>query len=608
MKNKIKLHGSTILILYLFSMVFLISGLVLINASENSSELEEESNIKPKSNQSGKTILFDESHVPMYSMTHDDMMQNFSSDLESQGYSVDSMTTWNASQIMQADVVIIAVNSLEYTIEEFYVLHNFVTKGGGLFILGDAGTFSYWDELADSFGVSFSSTALYDNDDYETHKYWNNFTDSSNFGNHPITAGISQVQTLFGSGLIKIPFNATPILMMDADQNSWYGVTSLSSGAPTMVAFDYQYGFGRVVVSGDANIFSDHDLLVSGISQYERLENAQLARNIINWLFDESHDPWFLLGPDLRMGVIPTTINVLFDETHNPWGEIDSDDNGIYGHEYDSSSYGNFAAILEGASFEVNKMDTWTAFEINSNDVLVLDNPYNDYSDSEILTIQSYINNGGSLYIIGENGFWMSAATIELIQAFGADVYRGSLNDTDDYDYSYDTSYIIFNETNLGEHPIMNGISEIEFIYGTGFNVTPSNAISLIKTDIDSTIHWHASDTPDGNPSAQNLPVAIAFSYGKGRVVINLEHQMFSNSTSNHFLFKKDNALFGINTIRWLGEAGYYYSDYYQMKGYLEDAGYGVQVMLDYDLEFYSNASALIIPPPEIEYSVDERD
>ena len=29
--------------------------------------------------------------------------------------------------------------------------------------------------------------------------------------------------------------------------------------------------------------------------------------------------------------------------------------------------------------------------------------------------------------------------------------------------------------------------------------------------------------------------------------------------------------------------------------------------MLDYDLEFYSNASALIIPPPEIEYSVDER-
>ncbi|MHA1511508.1 MAG: hypothetical protein ACTSRX_07295, partial [Promethearchaeota archaeon] len=64
MKNKIKLHGSTILLLYLFSMIFLISGLALINAAENSSELEEESIIKPKSNQSGKTILFDESHLP----------------------------------------------------------------------------------------------------------------------------------------------------------------------------------------------------------------------------------------------------------------------------------------------------------------------------------------------------------------------------------------------------------------------------------------------------------------------------------------------------------------------------------------------------------------
>ena len=99
----------------------------------------------------------------MYDMTHDDMMLNFSTDLESQGYNVDNMTTWNSNQIMQADVVIITVNYLEYTIEEFYNLHSFVTKGGGLFILGDCGTFSFWDELADSFGVTFSSTALYDN-------------------------------------------------------------------------------------------------------------------------------------------------------------------------------------------------------------------------------------------------------------------------------------------------------------------------------------------------------------------------------------------------------------------------------------------------------------
>ena len=66
MKNKMKLHGSTILLLYLFSMVFLISGLVLIKAVENNSEVDEESNFKPKSNQSGKTILFDESHDPKW--------------------------------------------------------------------------------------------------------------------------------------------------------------------------------------------------------------------------------------------------------------------------------------------------------------------------------------------------------------------------------------------------------------------------------------------------------------------------------------------------------------------------------------------------------------
>ena len=142
MKNKMKLHGSTILLLYLFSMVFLISGLVLINAVDQSSEFEKESNIKPKSNQSGKTILFDESHepVPIWDLTHDKMMQNLSTDLASEGYTIDNMSTWNVNQIMLADVIIISVNTLEYTNDELYILHNFVSKGGGLFIIGNWGT------------------------------------------------------------------------------------------------------------------------------------------------------------------------------------------------------------------------------------------------------------------------------------------------------------------------------------------------------------------------------------------------------------------------------------------------------------------------------------
>ena len=615
MKNKIKLHGSTILLLYLFSMIFLLSGLVLINAVEYSSEIKEEMNIKPKSNQSGKTLLFDESHAPLWFLTHDNMMQNLSSDLASEGYNIDNMTTWNETQIMQADVIIISANSLEYTNDEFYILHKFVSKGGGLFIIGNYGTGAYWDELAYRFGVTFSPLILTDSDDFEGNIAYVNFTDPSNFGNHPITDGISEVQILSGSGLTKIPLNAIPIVMMDADQNSAYSGGGLSSGTPTLVAFDYQYGYGRIVVSGDIAIFSNYDYLPDEKAQYERLDNAQLAKNIINWLstpreipdnivvFDESHDPEFFLGPDLRMGVEPTTINVLFDETHSPWAGIDNNDNEIYGFAEDGSAYGDFAAILEGASFEVNKMDTWSTSTIYSNDVIVLNQADTIYSEGEISTIQSYTRAGGSLLIIGETGYWMEPATLQIINAFGADIFDGTLNDTNDYDHAYDTQCIIFNETNLADHPIMNGISDIELIYTTGFNVTPSNAVSLFKTDSDSTIHWEDGEIPDGNPSAQNIAVAIEFSYGKGRVVITLDYNMFTNQ----YLFKKDNSLYAINMIRWLGEAGYYYSDYYNMKGYLEDAGYGVQVMLDYDLEFYSNASALIIPPPSVEYSVDER-
>ncbi|MHA1512188.1 MAG: hypothetical protein ACTSRX_10775, partial [Promethearchaeota archaeon] len=559
--------------------------------------------------------------VPYSDFTHDINLQNFSVDLESEGYSVNHITAWNASQIMQADVVIIPANTLEYSIGEFYVLHNFVTKGGGLFLLGDVGTSNYWDELAEKFGVTYDSQIFYDFDDYEVSQIYINFTDPSNIGNHPITEGISDIQIIEGTGLTKIPLNAIPLVMMDADQESYYFFDGLSCGTPAIVAFDYQYGFGRIVVSGDTTIFSNYDYMPDGKAQYERLDNAQLARNIINWLstpdeipekivvFDESHDPWFLLGPDLRMGVIPTTINVLFDESHDPWATIDDNGNGIYGYadDGDNSNFGDFAAILEGASFGVNKLDIWSVPTIYSNDVIVIDRPSTIYSDGEISTFQSYIMDGGSMCIIGENEGWINQATTELIQAFGADVYIGTLNDTDDYDTGEDTQYIIFNETNLADHPIMNGISDIELMYTTGFNATPSNAISLIKTDSDSTANWMDAYVPEGNPSAQDLPVAIAFTYGKGRVVIILDMHMFYKTSSYDFLYTKDNSLFSINMIRWLGEAGYYYSDYYNMKGDLEDAGYGVQVMLDYDLEFYSNASALIIPPPEIEYSVDER-
>jgi len=619
MKNKIKLHGSTMLLLYLFSMIFLISGLVLINATENSSEVDEESNVKPKSNQSGKTILFDESHVPKWDLTHDNMMQNLSADLASEGYNIDNMTTWNANQVLQADVIIISTNTLEYTDAEFYTLHNFVTKGGGLFIIGNYGTIEYWDELAFRFGVTFSPNLLTDSDDFENNIAYVNFTDPSNFGNHPITDGISEVQMLSGSGLTKIPLNAIPLIMMDADQNSSYSGGGLSSGIPTLVAFDYQYGYGRIVVRGDIAIFSNYDYFPDEKAQYERLDNAQLAKNIINWLstpdipdkivvFDESHDPWVFLGPDLRMGVVPTVINVLFDETHSSWAHIDNDDDGIYGSADDGSGYGDFAAILEGASFIVNKMNTWSGLSISLHDVVVMDNPQDVYIESEINSIQTYVRDGGSLCIIGEGGNYLTPAITELIQAFGADVYDGTLYDEDDYDISHDPSYIIFNETNLADHPIMNGITNLEFIHAAAFNVTPSNAIPLVKSDNDDTALWRADNFPEGNPSAQNLPCAIAFTYGKGRVVISLDHSMFVNVPSLYdFLPKEDNSLYGINTIRWLGEAGYYYSDYYDMKGYLEDAGYGVQVMLDYDLEFYSDASTLIIAPPQIEYSVDER-
>ncbi|MGY5872888.1 MAG: DUF4350 domain-containing protein, partial [Candidatus Thorarchaeota archaeon] len=254
-----------------------------------------------------KTVLFDESHIPVSGYAHDDGLTNLTSDLVTHGYSVENMTTWSESTILSADVIIVPVPTVLYSAEEYDTLEQFVAKGGGLFIIGDNPGGTTADDLSQNFDILFTLNYLQDHDDYVTNPYWIRWDRVSNFGDHPITAGVSSVTTYLGYGFrTHIPMSV-PILMMDADTNSDDSTGVSTGGIAAIMATEYQSGLGRIVVAGDIDQFGAADVDGNAISDYFDGDNDLLARNIIDWLasapipenivvFDESHHPYKNIG------------------------------------------------------------------------------------------------------------------------------------------------------------------------------------------------------------------------------------------------------------------------------------------------------------------------
>ncbi|MDO8123007.1 MAG: hypothetical protein Q6364_01310 [Candidatus Hermodarchaeota archaeon] len=539
--------------------------------------------------------MFDESHSPYWDNYITTQYNNFSTDMIAQGYTVEAMATWTPATIMSADIFVTVTPSSAYTSAERALLHEFVAHGGGLFIIGDRQNVG--SGIAGYFKVTMSNDPLSDLNDYIIQDYWVVWNRSGNFGDHPITAGVSQVETYLGDGLLRYPMESTPLLITDADDLSRYDTSgNVASGVAGLVAFEYHLGLGRIVVSGDGDCWTRADTDSDGTTNYFDSDNEILARNIIHWLahpvipektiiFDESHTPFYSIQ------VNPVQIDVLFDETHTPWNVIDADNDGIFGYEDDFSGFGDFAQILEGAGFGVNNMTSWSASTINAHDVLVFVRPSTDYTAPELDAIEAYVVNGGSVLIIAESAAFLTPACYQLARTFGVDFYAGVINDTDDYDtFEY---WPTFSGTNLANHPAMNGVDEITLLHATALNMTPANAIPLIRTDNDATAGWDT--TPPGNPSGQNLPVAVAFEYGRGRVVITPDMSHWYNDTGNPLLAKSNNALFGINVIRWLGQAGFSTAGYYDVTEKLQSAGYGVKAMLRFDPAFMATGDALVL-------------
>lgn len=571
----------------------------------------------------GGIILFDESHTPGGTPAHTitGAYASFAADLTGQGYTVQAMSTWDANTLMTASVLVTVNPQVVYTVAERLDIHTFLAQGGGLFIIGESTGSGFADELADWYNVTFASDWLADYNDHgpsTMNIYWDKV---SNFGHHFITSGVTHLQTYSGAGLLYYPLGATPLMIMDVDEYSRYFISgNLASGMAGMVAFDYQYGVGRVVVTGDSDQFSDNDADANIILNYDEGSNALLARNIIEWLshasipskwivYDESH------SPQNTMSTVPSGFSVVFDESHGQGFLIDANNNGIYGHSDDDSGYGDWARSLEANGFTVSNMSTWNPVTVMSADVLIVGNSYyvgsDVWSQSEIDDLHNFVRFGGSVLFLGEQTTQLWPGFRDVVKTFGVEFFDGAISDSDDYYTPYDY-WVKFDGNNLAaDHPILNGVKEVPHIWGNALNKTPAGATTLLVTDNDGTAGWYT--TPTGSPSPQNQPCMTAFSYGQGRVIVGGDAHLFVNNSAVGFILPYGNvSTLSISLVRWLSETGYTYGSFYNVRQALVGAGYGVVTMFEFPNSFTGvvtpgRPDALIISQAFTQYSAVER-
>lgn len=246
-------------------------------------------------------VLIDESHRNFH--TASGRYKPFADLLRNDGYTVDGGNRGLSAETLDGTTVLVISNALgpdghegraAFTPEDETVITNWVHKGGALLLIADHAPFGGAAEhLAWLFGVKMY--LRYARDD-QFHDGWDNerllFSRNNGLLNDcPITNGrsgnerVNQVVTFTGQSLSG-PENSIALLQLSDNAYDWESrsVRLPAKGHAQVIAL--QYGSGRVVVVGEAALFSaqvDMLGLKFGMNRAGN-DNRQFALNVVHWL------------------------------------------------------------------------------------------------------------------------------------------------------------------------------------------------------------------------------------------------------------------------------------------------------------------------------------
>jgi hypothetical protein len=280
----------------------------------------------------------------------------------------------------------------------------------------------------------------------------------------------------------------------------------------------------------------------------------------VNVLPDNYYMPQFQEKYELGKGPV-----IYIDETHNNWHTA-------------SGLYTTFANILKKDGYNIKPFtDKFTIQTLQKVKILVISNALNTknidnweqpvlpaYDDSEIQNINTWVNNGGSLFLIADH-MPFSSASKSLASTFGFTFSDGFAKDklrgNSDL-FSRQKNMLLDNEITKGSNP-SEYIDSIVTFTGQAFNI-PDSAKSILNFNDDYVqyspqVAWEFKNCKPENITG--FSQGAFMNYGKGRIVIFGEAAMFSGQLGAGLSWvkiglnsskAKNNYKLLLNIVHWL--------------------------------------------------------
>ena len=256
-------------------------------------------------------------------------------------------------------------------------------------------------------------------------------------------------------------------------------------------------------------------------------------------------------------------------------------DGGHYNLHEINGTYATLAGTLRKSGFEVSgfegKFDEKSLANI---DMLIITNPHPDridsinqrirrsnepprwaaaatlsaYTEMEASVIENWVKKGGSLLLILDHAPFGQVGRM-LTAAFGIENRFASTYDSLSRDPAVDTltaKTILFTRSKglIGKHPIMNGVDSVTTYTGESLIGPSGSEVLLLLPSTATDLDWIPETKQYRNRSAAGRSQAVAFDYGKGRVVMLGEAAI--TRPSGFSVANRGNWKFVLNILRWL--------------------------------------------------------
>jgi hypothetical protein len=171
-------------------------------------------------------------------------------------------------------------------------------------------------------------------------------------------------------------------------------------------------------------------------------------------------------------------------------------------------------------------------------------------ADAEVTAIEAWVGKGGGLLLIADRAPFGGPARA-LARSFGVTLDDNTLLRKDDDGRPDGVLAVDVSADGERSHPVFAGVSRVVYVVGESLD-GPGPVLRAPK----GTYSGPTIQAADG-PSAAGKPIVLAFSHGKGRVVVigdaGIASAFGSRGGATHRgISEADNAIFVRNVVRWL--------------------------------------------------------